>query len=1083
MRRRFWREKLFRLVTSSATTLASILELTLRALGAMPASEKALPHGAKREINGKNEPMKFAGERWLLVVVLLLFCLSRSQGADAPENSLLWKAALGLTNDRPYGIDRRIPWTSSRMTGSPEPPLPYVATRVFPKLTFKEPLDMASTATLGRLFVVEQSGKIFSFKSDPGVEQSDLVIDLKKEIPGFNQVYGMTFHRGFATNRFVYLCYVLKDGLPDGTHVSRFTMRPTEPPQIDPASEKIVITWISGGHNGGCLKFGTDGCLYISTGDSASPDPPDPLNTGQDISDLLSSVLRIDVDHEDNGKSYRVPPDNPFVNTPGARPEVWAYGFRNPWRMGFDEQSGALWVGDVGWELWEMVYRVERGGNYGWSIVEGPQAVKSKQSKPGPTPILPPIVSHPHSEAASITGGCVYYGKRLRELGGAYLYGDWVTGKIWGLRHDGRQVTWHRELANSTMQVVCFGEDNSGELYVVDYRGGIFQLEPNPVPDNSSSFPRRLSDSGLFTSAKNHELAPGVIPFSVNAVLWSDGAVADRFIALPGVSQILKTNDATWGSLRWGFPPDAVLAKTLSLEIEPGKPQSRRRIETQILHFDGINWSGYSYQWNDPQTDATLVDRAGADGAFEIADPQAPDGHRRQSWRFHSRAECLRCHNPWAGPPLAFNLFQLHKEHRYPIWSASDNNRSGSGDSKTKRTDAAEGIDNQIRALTHIGVLHESLFYGPVLKLTNPHDANADVNERARSWLHINCAHCHRFGAGGSVASFFTYDQKLEETRTITFSPSQGAFGIPGAHVVTPGDPLRSVLYYRLSSLGPAHMPRIGSRIISEAGVNLIYDWIKQMPARPATNGTDEDVARRIEETNGKQLNELRAGNISLPTERGAAIDRLLGSTVGALALLHEINLKSLNRVLQNEVIARGTSHTNALVRDLFERFVPEEQRVKRLGSDIKPDEILALKGDATRGERIFFAEGGAQCSQCHRLHGQGREYGPDLGRIGQKYTRPQVLDNILNPSKTIDPSFATYQVEAKNDLSLAGFIVRKTADEIVLKDPNLNEVHVRLEDVKTMQPSKISAMPEGLLQNLTAEEAADLLEFLGTLR
>src|SRR5207247_4243617 len=138
------------------------------------------------------------------------------------------------------------------------------------------------------------------------------------------QVYGMAFHRGFATNRSVYLCYVLKDGLPDGTRVSRFTMTQSEPPQIDPTSEKIIITWISGGHNGGCLTFGTDGCLYISTGDSASPDPPDPLNTGQDLSDLLSSVLRIDVYHEDTGKPSAVPTANPFVAPAGARPEVGA---------------------------------------------------------------------------------------------------------------------------------------------------------------------------------------------------------------------------------------------------------------------------------------------------------------------------------------------------------------------------------------------------------------------------------------------------------------------------------------------------------------------------------------------------------------------------------------------------------------------------------------------------------------------------------------------------------------------------------------------------------------------------------------
>src|SRR5256714_8438930 len=188
-------------------------------------------------------------------------------------------------------------------------------------------------------------------------------------------------------------------------------------------------------------------------------------------------------------------------------------------------------------------------------------------------------------------------------------------------------------------------------------------------------------------------------------------------------------------------------------------------------------------------------------------------------------------------------------------------------------------------------------------------------------------------------------------------------------------------------------------------------------------------------------------------------------------------------RFLQDEVIGRGTSHTNALVRDLFERFVPEERRVKRLGSDIKPGEILALKGDTARGEKVFFVEGGVQGFQCHRVPDRGRDFGPDLSRIGQKYTRDQLLDSILNPSKTIDPAFATYQVETKNDLSYSGLLVRKSADEVVLKDANLNEVHVKASEMKTLETSKVSAMPEGLLQSLTAQEAADLVEFLSSLR
>ena len=162
---------------------------------------------------------------------------------------------------------------------------------------------------------------------------------------------------------------------------------------------------MAGGHNGAHLQFGPDGCLYISTGDGGQSFPPDGRNTGQDISDLLAAILRIDVDHPDPGKLYSIPADNPFVSTAGARGEIWAYGLRNPWKICFDPADGSLWVGDVGWEMWEMIYRIERGGNYGWSIVEGQPSRCTPSGKRGPTPILPPTVEHDHTEARSITGG------------------------------------------------------------------------------------------------------------------------------------------------------------------------------------------------------------------------------------------------------------------------------------------------------------------------------------------------------------------------------------------------------------------------------------------------------------------------------------------------------------------------------------------------------------------------------------------------------------------------------------------------------------------------------------------------------
>src|SRR5262249_16744989 len=318
---------------------------------------------------------------------------------------------------------------------------------------------------------------------------------------------------------------------------------------------------------------------------------------GQNLSDLLSSILRIDVDREEKGKPYAVPPDNPFLKTPGARPEIWAYGFRNPWRMSFDRPTGDLWVGDVGWERWEMIYRVKRGGNYGWSVMEGRQPVRP-ESRRGPTPILPPALDFPHTEAASITGGYVYRGKRLKELVGTYVCGDWVTRKLWGTRFDGDKVVSHRELAQGAQRVVAFGEDRHGDLYFLNYDevGTVHRLVPNPaVKEHRPDFPRKLSETGLFASVKDQTPAPGVLPFSVNAAQAADHATAERFVGVPG-SGVVRMYDQPvpipggFFSGQVFFPKDGVLARTISLEMERGNPKSHRRLETQILHFDGENW-------------------------------------------------------------------------------------------------------------------------------------------------------------------------------------------------------------------------------------------------------------------------------------------------------------------------------------------------------------------------------------------------------------------------------------------------------------------------------------------------------------
>lgn len=942
-------------------------------------------------------------------------------------------SGIGAEDSYPFPYDTRVPWRTSRVLGTPEPPLPYVLERVSPELKFKDPVDVCSAPGLDRLFVLELRGRIHSFRA--GEAKADLFFDLTNAVPEARNAYGMTFHPGFATNREIYVCYTLKDDLPDGTRVSRFKVSREEPFRVDPGSEEILITWVSGGHNGGCLKFGLDGYLYISTGDAAGPNPPDPLKTGQDNTDLLSSVLRIDVDRKDPGKAYRVPPDNPFVGVPDCRPEIWAYGFRNPWRMGIDRMTGELWVGDVGWELWELVFRVERGGNYGWSIVEGPQSIHPGM-RSGPTKILPPIKIHPHSEAASVTGGHVYRGKRLPGLVGAYVYGDWVTGKIWGLRmppSGGEPEV--RELVDSPYQIIAFGEDNAGEVYVLEYAGGLHRLQPNPATGQVSQFPRTLSATGLFASVKEHQLAGGVLPFSVNAEMWADGAQAERFIGLPGTSFVEVGATNVWLYQRkkeWRFPTNAVLGKTLSMELQPGERGSRKRIETQLLHFDGLDWRAYSYRWNEAGDDAELVGANGAEATLELKGANGGGGKR--TWRFHSRTECLRCHNSWDNYALAFTDMQLNR-----LIEASGGGRAAAG-----RTERKEF--NQLRALGNVQAFNLRPEPDDV-RLVNPYHESGgrgDLEKRARSWLHVNCGHCHREGAGGAVVTHFDFDTKREEMKAIGRPPSQGNFGLTNAQVIAAGDPYRSVAYYRILTLGSGRMPLIGSREVDEAGAKLIHEWIIELGLR----------------------------------ERSDAIRKQLKTPRGTLELVSTL---PQGVALPDDLVREIAAAPEAHVRDLMERYLPEELRKERLGASFPASAVLSRKGDAVRGKKVFLE--GAQCGQCHRAAGEGRDVGPDLSAIGKKFGRADLLEHILQPSKVIEPAHVSYAIETVDGESYTGFVVKRTEKEIVLKDATGNEVVVALTRIKSNVPQALSMMPEGLLQSLSAEEAADLLEFLGGMK
>lgn len=1005
----------------------------------------------------------FHAAYWLLSSLVVLGGVSKLRAEDAAK---------------PFGIAKRVPWVTSTFAGTPDPPSPYLTERAFPRLQFQNPIEMLPVPGTNRLLVVELSGSIWSFENRDDVATRDLAASLKAAIPDSTNTYGFAFHPNFARNRECFLCYITKPNLDDGTRVSRFKVTSVDPLKIDLQSEEILITWRSGGHNGGSLMFGPrDGYLYISTGDASPPFPPDTLRTGQDIGDLLASVLRIDVDHQSSSLPYSIPADNPFVDVPGARGEVWTYGHRNPWRMSFDAATGDLWIGDVGWEMWEMVYRAERGANYGWSLVENTQQVNPQWPR-GPSPIIPPTAAHSHTESRSVTGGYVYRGSRLPGLAGTYLYGDYVTGKIWGIHIGDDQLSQPQELADSSLAVICFGRDQSDELFVVSYDGTIYRLVENPAAGQQSTFPQKLSDSGLFASVADYRFAPGVIPFAVNAEPWADGTTATRFIAVPNDATIgvHTTNNTQVGDLKgeWVFPDGTILGKTISLATVADGVERQQRLETQILHRNGDYWAAYSYIWNEQQTDAKLSAGTGFDRTLAIADPAAPNGKRSQTWHFASRTECILCHTARGGTVYGFKIEQLNRDFNYGSQS-----------------------DNQLRTLAHLGLFSEPLANGadplvaPLDRLpamVDPTDESASLNDRVRSYLHVNCSHCHRRGGGGTAALEVPREIPFHKTNLVS-RPTQGAFGLVDPWLVAPGDPNRSILFYRMAKLGRGRMPHFGSRRVDEAGLKLVRAWIASLD----TSATDESkthpdtvaAIERLSQTIDADLAELAADSKVSDEHQLAAVDRLLSSTSGAVALASALRglQASLSDSAKEIAITRGSTHADTIVRDLFEPFVPEEARTKRLGSSIDAGEILALKGEAARGRELFLKSAGLQCRNCHRIAQQGRSVGPDLDGIGKRYSSAELLASVLTPSQKIESKYQTWLAETSNGLVYSGLLVEESSQEVVIRDATGKDVRLQRAGLELLLAQPKSLMPELQLRDATAQNAADLIAFLKSLQ
>jgi uncharacterized repeat protein (TIGR03806 family) len=671
--------------------------------------------------------------------------------------------------------------------------------RVFSGVSLSQPLAMLQApGDDSRWFVLEKTGAVRVFANTPNVSTASTFLFPSSDVNFTSEggLLGMAFHPDWATNHEAYVSFT--EGSPMVSTIARFTS--TDGGVTLNASTRQNIVRVNqpyDNHDGGNIAFGQDGYLYIGFGDGGSGG--DPEGHGQDTTDLLGAFLRINVD---GAAPYTIPAGNPFASTgvtcgpdhnvsAGNCREIYAWGVRNPWRWSFDRSTGDLWVGDVGQNRYEEIDRIQLGGNYGWNCREGTHAYTDSApaaSCATATGLIEPLIDYDHTEGNSVTGGYVYRGSALPALVGTYLFADYGSGRIWRLVPNGTGGYTKEQLLDTSLGIASFGQGNDGELYVVDINGGgLYQIvDGGGGGSTGSPVPTLLSDTGCVAAQSPSQPAAGLIPYAPAAPFWSDGAVKERWLAIPNGTSI-----AVGGDGDFTFPNGSVLVKHFRL--------NGTLIETRLFmrHPDG-DWAGYTYEWNAQQTDATLVT-----GGKTVT-------IGGQSWRFPSGNECLSCHTQAAGFVLGAEAAQLNHDFAY---------------ASTGRT------ANQLRTLDHIALFTTPLG-DPAAQpsMPDPFDATAPLGQRARAYLHTNCSQCHRPGGGTPSSMDLRYGTLLSSTMACDAPPQAGDLGIgAAARIIAPGSAANSVLLARAGRRDANGMPPLASNEVDTAGVMLLDQWITSL--------------------------------------------------------------------------------------------------------------------------------------------------------------------------------------------------------------------------------------------------------------
>ena len=763
----------------------------------------------------------------------------------------------------------------------------WTVENAFPNIDFRDPLDMRHYPGTNRFLVAGKGGHIWTFENDPNASSMTMFLDLSDsvKIAGDGGLLGVIFHPEFgqagSPNRgYVYVYYrFLHDRSishlyqPAYLRLSRFTVHDHTPFQADPNSEFVMIQqydqheW----HNGGSMFFGPlDSMLYLIVGDEGGAN--DQYESAQKLDlALMSGILRLDVDQRGGtishpirrqplptdappvgwpptySQGYYIPNDNPWVNPDSSvLEEFWAIGTRSPHRMWYDPPTGDIWFGDIGQGQREEVTIIHKGDNAQWPYREGFRVT----GKPVPSPLIgtdtPPLLDYPRTDGSAVIGGIVYRGtKWANSLGGKYIFSDNVSQTIWTNDFYNSGSTQKEIITSIPFEtnewkdgVSHIFSDSVGEVYVLQLAGHrmvggrIYKLVPESESVVPIQAPSLLSQTGAFSDLSTLTPSPGVIPYEPNITFWSDSSLKKRWIALPndGLHDTQGEQIQFSENAEWTFPNGTVFIKHFDFPIDETTPGLTKKIETRfvIKGDDGIHYF-LTYRWREDESEADLV--SAVQGEDRILNITTATGIKQQTWHYPSNSECISCHNSASKQVLGMNTRQLNGDLFYP----------GTGNTA-----------NQLATMNHLDWFYPSLDEDTILTfsyLSPETETSESLEQRARSYLDVNCAYCHR--PGGLQTSFdLRYTTPIANQGILNGNVGNN-LGISGAKLVVPGDTGTSIVYQRLKSVHEnVVMPPLAKNRIDEVGKQLIADWINSLddeaPSIPqglvAVNVTDTTI-------------------------------------------------------------------------------------------------------------------------------------------------------------------------------------------------------------------------------------------------